>query len=197
MHTQTLKTVLRAWAGPTRDRLSASDPARRTTWIIACWETAGGRITTTVLEAATAELHDRFDEAAPGSAEDAVGAGWLEAATAFDARMSDLASGEPRYLAGIGLLTREPSSTGREAMRAVIATGERGAVVYEHRDGGVEASVRCDSAGSVWRDMEHLLIPLECYRALVSGDRPRLPAYAAHGAAAIKAPSTASWAGPC
>ncbi|GAB4001579.1 hypothetical protein GCM10029992_37490 [Glycomyces albus] len=181
----------------TRDRLSATDPAHHTPWIIACWETAGGRITVTVFEAATAELHDRLEQAASDAAEDAIGAGWLEAATGFEVRMSDLAYGEPRYLAGIGLLTREPSPTRRGAMRAVIATGAGGAVVYEHHNGGTEASMRLDTAGSLWWDCEQVLIPLERYRALVTGDRPRLPAYAAGEAAAAEAPSRSGWGGPC
>lgn len=196
MHTQTLKTALRVWAGPARDRLVAADPDARLPWIVACWETAGGRIVVTVMEKATAQLHHRLGRATAGSVEAAIGAGWLEAATAFDARMSDLASGEPAYLAGIGLLTREPSPTGRSMMRAHVATGAGGAVVYELHDGGAEASVRLDTAGPLWWDCKQLLIPLERYRAAVTGDRPYLPAYAAPAAAPAPVPSAADWPGP-
>jgi hypothetical protein len=196
MHTQTLKAALRAWAGPARDRLGQIAPAHRVPWIIACWETAGGRITVTVLEAATAALHARLNVAEPDPTTHALGAGWLEAAAAFDARMGDLACGEPRYLAGIGLLTRESSATGHGVMRAHVATGTGGAVVYERHDGGTEASMRLDTAGPLWWDADQVLIPLERYRALATGDRPHLPAYAAREATTAAAPSHA-WSGPC
>jgi len=197
MHTQTLKAALRTWAGPARDRLDTSDPARRVPWIIACWETAGGRITVTVLAGATTALHARLDAAETTSTEHALGAGWLEAAAAFEARIADLAWGEPQYLAGIGLLTRGQGPTGRGVMRAYVATATGGAVVYERHDGGAEASARLDTAGPLWWDADDVLIPLERYRALVTGNRPHLPAYAALEAEAAAAPSRACWSGPC
>jgi hypothetical protein len=196
MHTQTLKTVLRAWAGPARDRLTCNAPGHRAPWIIACWETAGGRITVTVLEGATAALHARLEGDESGSAEEALGAGWLEAAVAFDARMGDLAWCGTQYLAGIGLLTREQAWTGHSVMRVHIATGAGGAVVYERHDGGAEANMRLDTAGPLWWDADGVLIPLERYRALVTGRRPHLPAYAACEATAAAAPVLA-WRGPC
>jgi hypothetical protein len=199
MNTETLQTALRTWTPPALDCSGITDTGHRACWIVACWETGDGHITVTALTGASTALHDLTGEAdveAVDTGEFAIPTGWLEAATDFGPRMGDLVSSATSYLAGVGLATDERAQPGRRVMRAFVATGEGGALTYERFDSGADGRLRLDIAGPLWWDLDGLLIPLERYRAAVTGTRPHLPAYATTASAAATGPGTSEWPGP-
>jgi hypothetical protein len=174
MITDNLCATLRVWAGPAQDRLAADDTRTPVPWIIACWEDGAGQIATSLLPAATAALQDHLGQIGPGS-EQTVPTDWLKAASDSTAFMSDIVMGEPRHLAGIGLVTRTTAVTGQDATRIQIAAARGTAFTYERQDGGCEARLRFDVGDPLWWDHQAVLAPLERYRAAATGWPPVLP----------------------
>jgi hypothetical protein len=198
MNTETLRSALRTWTPPDPGSLGVTE-THTAWWIVACWEAADGSITVTALSGASCALRDVTcgdDVEVLDLGVFALPSGWLEAAIDFGTRMNDLAASGTRYLAGIGLVTDERAQTGRRMMRAFVAAGASGALTYERFDSGAEGRLCLDVAGPLWWDLDGVLIPLERYRAALTGTRPHLPTYAAGTSASTTGSGAAAWPGP-